>query len=90
MGNFLPPSIWQGPLDEVLDTQQMISAPLCLPPPLLQGPLGDVLDTQQMISDVSGAGNNWAHGNHMYGPQVRRGVITGTGLSNYLHLISLH
>jgi hypothetical protein len=44
-----------------------------------QGPLGDVLDTQQLISDVSGAGNNWAHGNHAYGPQyhdmVRPGVL---------------
>ncbi|GFH17031.1 uncharacterized protein HaLaN_13566, partial [Haematococcus lacustris] len=36
---------------------------------MLKGPLGDVLDTQQLISDVSGAGNNWAHGNHCYGPQ---------------------
>lgn len=34
-----------------------------------QGPLGDVLDTRSLISDVSGAGNNWAHGNHVYGPQ---------------------
>ncbi|GAX75354.1 hypothetical protein CEUSTIGMA_g2798.t1 [Chlamydomonas eustigma] len=38
---------------------------------MLKGPLGDVLDTQQLISDVSGAGNNWAHGNHVYGPQYR-------------------
>ena len=30
-----------------------------------------MLDTQQLISDVSGAGNNWAHGNHIYGPQYR-------------------
>ena len=32
---------------------------------MLKGPLGDVLDTQMMISDVSGAGTNWAHGNHV-------------------------
>lgn len=33
-----------------------------------------MLDTQQLISDVSGAGNNWAHGNHVYGPQYREQV----------------
>ena len=42
---------------------------------MLKGPLGDVLDTQMMISDVSGAGNNWAHGNHMYGPQYRDQIL---------------
>lgn len=46
----------------------------CVPLPP-QGPLGDVLDTQQMISDVSGAGNNWAHGNHVYGPQYRDQIL---------------
>jgi hypothetical protein len=41
----------------------------------LQGPLGDVLDTQQLISDVSGAGNNWGHGHHVYGPQYHEQVM---------------
>jgi hypothetical protein len=46
----------------------------------LQGPLGDVLDTRQLVSDVSGAGNNWAHGHHEYGPryhEVRGGWRLG-------------
>lgn len=44
-------------------------------PPHPQGPLGDVLDTQQLISDVSGAGNNWAHGHNVYGPQYRDSIL---------------
>ncbi len=43
--------------------------------PPTQGPLGEVLDTQMMINDVSGAGNNWAHGNHVYGPQYREQIL---------------
>ncbi|KAF5842818.1 Tubulin/FtsZ family, GTPase domain-containing protein [Dunaliella salina] len=42
---------------------------------MLKGPLGDVLDTQQLISDVSGAGNNWGHGHHVYGPQYHEQLL---------------
>ena len=28
-----------------------------------------------MLSDVSGAGNNWAHGHHFYGPQYRDSIL---------------
>ena len=64
---------------------------------MLKGPLGDVLDTQMMISDVSGAGNNWAHGNHVYGPQyrdqilerIRRTVEACDSLQSFLLLHSL-
>jgi hypothetical protein len=45
---------------------------------LCQGPLGEVLDTRQLVSDVSGAGNNWAHGHHEYGPRYRE-VRLGRG-----------
>jgi hypothetical protein len=40
-----------------------------------QGPLGEVLDTRQLVSDVSGAGNNWAHGHHVYGPQYHDAIL---------------
>lgn len=42
---------------------------------LLKGPMREVFDTQQLICDVSGAGNNWAHGHHVYGPQYREGIL---------------
>eukprot|EP00955_Chlamydomonas_euryale_P066208 359474-Chlamydomonas_euryale.AAC.2 len=42
---------------------------------MLSGPLGDVLDTQALISDVSGAGNNWAHGNYGYGPKYKDTIL---------------
>ena len=42
---------------------------------MLKGPLGDVLDNNAFISDVSGAGNNWAHGNHFYGPKYRESIL---------------
>mmetsp|Transcript_11073 Transcript_11073/g.19222 ORF Transcript_11073/g.19222 Transcript_11073/m.19222 type:complete len:473 (-) Transcript_11073:121-1539(-) len=64
---------------------------------MLAGPLGDVLDTQQLISDVSGAGNNWAHGNHHYGPRyhdqllekIRHTVEDCESLQSFLMLHSL-
>jgi tubulin epsilon len=36
---------------------------------VMKGPLGELFDQGQFISDVSGAGNNWAHGYSIYGPQ---------------------
>lgn len=35
----------------------------------LRGELGDLFDERQFVTDVSGAGNNWAHGNMIYGPK---------------------
>ncbi|OWZ16528.1 Tubulin/FtsZ family protein [Phytophthora megakarya] len=37
----------------------------------LAGPLGGLFDQQQLLTDVSGSGNNWAHGHCVYGPQYR-------------------
>lgn len=36
----------------------------------LNGPLGELFDQRQLLTDVSGSGNNWAHGHHVYGPKV--------------------
>ncbi|CAE7215947.1 Tube1 [Symbiodinium necroappetens] len=41
---------------------------------LLTGPLADLFDARQRITDVSGAGNNWAHGYHVYGPTYRESI----------------
>lgn len=41
---------------------------------LLTGPLADLFDAQQRITDVSGSGNNWAHGHHVYGPAYRESI----------------
>lgn len=41
----------------------------------LRGPLGGLFDGQQLITDVSGAGNNFAHGHQFYGPQYAEGVL---------------
>ncbi|PRW20279.1 epsilon tubulin [Chlorella sorokiniana] len=38
---------------------------------ILRGPLAELFDSRQLLTDVSGAGNNWAVGNCMYGPQYR-------------------
>jgi hypothetical protein len=42
---------------------------------VLQGPLAELFDSQQLLYDVSGAGNNWAHGHHGYGPQYRDALL---------------
>ncbi|KAL7681316.1 putative tubulin [Plasmopara halstedii] len=35
------------------------------------GPLGELFDQQQLVTDVSGSGNNWAHGHCLYGPKYK-------------------
>lgn len=42
----------------------------------LSGPLGELFDQQQFITDVSGAGNNWAHGHCLYGPKYKDELVT--------------
>ncbi len=41
----------------------------------MRGPLGSLFDAQQFVTDVSGAGNNFAHGHYAYGPQYGEGVL---------------
>ncbi|CAE8613803.1 unnamed protein product, partial [Polarella glacialis] len=41
---------------------------------LLTGPLADIFDARQRITDVSGSGNNWAHGHMVYGPMYRESI----------------
>ena len=63
----------------------------------LQGRLGGLFDAQQLLTDVSGSGNNWAHGHHLYGPQyrdsllesIRRPVEACESLQSFLLLQSL-
>jgi len=67
------------------------------PSPLHQGPLSELFDQQQLLYDVSGAGNNWAHGHHGYGPQyreplcdqLRRAAEDADSLQGFLLLHSL-
>ncbi|CAD7965423.1 unnamed protein product [Amoebophrya sp. A120] len=42
---------------------------------LLKGPLGDIFDRKQIVTDVSGSGNNWAHGYYHYGKQMYHNKI---------------
>ena len=35
---------------------------------LMRSPMGELFDNAQFVKDVSGAGNNWAHGHGHYGP----------------------
>jgi len=37
----------------------------------MRSPLGSLFDSTQFVMDVSGSGNNFAHGYYMYGPQYR-------------------
>lgn len=37
--------------------------------------LGELFDANQFVKDVSGAGNNWAHGHCCYGPQYSEDII---------------
>lgn len=35
----------------------------------------DLFDHRSMLTDVSGAGNNWAHGYAMYGPKYHDNLV---------------
>ncbi|KAJ3293807.1 Tubulin epsilon chain [Borealophlyctis nickersoniae] len=41
-------------------------------------PLSELFDDRQTVSGVSGSGNNWAVGHHVYGPQYRETIIEAT------------
>ncbi|CAM9181437.1 unnamed protein product [Choristocarpus tenellus] len=68
--------------------------------PVLQtqkGELGDLFDPRHFVTDVSGAGNNWAHGNSLYGPKyaeelleaVRRNAEDCDSLQSFFFLHSM-
>ena len=40
-----------------------------------RGPIGELFDARQLITDVSGSGNNWAHGHALYGPKYREALL---------------
>jgi tubulin epsilon len=44
---------------------------------LLKSELGELFDSRHFIQDVSGAGNNWAHGYNFYGPKYEE-ALTNT------------
>jgi len=64
---------------------------------LKRSDLAELFDTANMVQDVSGSGNNWAHGHHGYGPQympsileaVRRAVEPCDSLQAFFLLHSL-
>ena len=41
----------------------------------LRSPLSEIYDRRLILTDISGAGNNWAHGHEVYGPQHREGLL---------------
>ena len=42
---------------------------------VMRGPLAELFDTVQTVKDVSGSGNNWAHGHEVYGPQYGEEIL---------------
>jgi len=37
--------------------------------------IGELFDSTQTLKDVSGSGNNWAHGHHEYGPKYEKDIL---------------
>lgn len=42
---------------------------------LLKSDIGEIFDDRKFINDVSGAGNNWAHGHHYYGEKYKHDIL---------------
>lgn len=55
----------------------------------LRGELGDLFDKRQYVTDVSGAGNNWAHGNAIYGPKHNDELLEVSTVTRLVHEYSL-
>lgn len=41
----------------------------------IRGDLGDLFDQRHIVTDVHGSGNNWAHGNAVYGPKYKDDLL---------------
>ena len=41
----------------------------------MREPIGELFDQAQFVTDVSGSGNNWAHGNNFYGPKYHDDML---------------
>eukprot|EP00922_Rhytidocystis_sp_ex-Travisia-forbesii_P051610 GHVS01076550.1.p1 GENE.GHVS01076550.1~~GHVS01076550.1.p1 ORF type:complete len:138 (-),score=17.51 GHVS01076550.1:179-592(-) len=46
---------------------------------VMKSSLAEIFDTRQFVTDVSGAGNNWAHGHDVYGPKYRQELLDSPG-----------
>eukprot|EP00922_Rhytidocystis_sp_ex-Travisia-forbesii_P025905 GHVS01037995.1.p1 GENE.GHVS01037995.1~~GHVS01037995.1.p1 ORF type:complete len:153 (-),score=22.95 GHVS01037995.1:89-547(-) len=42
---------------------------------VMKSSLAELFDTRQFVTDVSGAGNNWAYGHDVYGPQYKEELL---------------
>lgn len=42
---------------------------------VMRGPLAELFDCNHFIKDVSGSGNNWAHGHEVYGPHYSEQIM---------------
>jgi tubulin epsilon len=42
---------------------------------VMRGPMADLFDTECLVKDVSGSGNNWAHGHCHYGPMYEDQIM---------------
>lgn len=51
---------------------------------IMRGPLAEIFESRQFITDVSGAGNNWAHGHDVYGPTYRDPILNKFSVMNTL------
>ena len=47
---------------------------VCASAQVMKGPLADLFDHSQLLTDVSGSGNNWAHGYCTYGPMYEDAI----------------
>ena len=64
---------------------------------MLKSDIGELFDDRMLIKDVSGSGNNWAHGYNEYGPmyhdkimnKIRKAVEACDSLQSFLILHSL-
>lgn len=52
----------------------------------IRGDLGDLFDQRHVVTDVHGSGNNWAHGNAVYGPKYKDDLLE-VGFEHFLQAI---
>ncbi|EFJ05451.1 hypothetical protein SELMODRAFT_431557 [Selaginella moellendorffii] len=56
---------------------------------LLRGNLSELFNSTQLITDISGSGNNWAHGHNFYGPKYSDTIIEKVRREGFFLLHSL-
>ncbi|GMH40434.1 hypothetical protein BSKO_08338 [Bryopsis sp. KO-2023] len=70
----IPVGTGRGPIESLKARCLLIDMEEGVVNEMLKAPIAEIFDHRQLLTDVSGSGNNWAHGHNFYGPKYRDSI----------------